>query len=95
MQIIGVYFIGKLETQLVENFQSSFNERINLLAYNIEQEMKKERDDESPSLEQDIQVTVLGNLKGLVRLGVQTRQSQNIEIAEEELWGKGRSRERQ
>ena len=60
MQIIGVYFIGKLETQLVENFQSSFNERINLLAYNIEQEMKKERDDESPSLEQDIQVILQG-----------------------------------
>ena len=36
----------------------------------------------------DIQVTVLGNLQGLVRVGVQTRQLQNITVGEEEPWDK-------
>lgn len=35
---------------------------------------------------QDIQVTVLGNLKGLIRIGVQTRQLQDIKVAGEEFW---------
>ncbi|MFC4321719.1 cell wall metabolism sensor histidine kinase WalK [Litchfieldia salsa] len=56
MQIIGVYFIGKLETQLVENYQVSLNERVNLLAYNLEQEVNKVRDEDSPSIESDIRV---------------------------------------
>ncbi len=56
MQIIGVYFIGKLETQLVENYQLSLNERVNLLAYNVEQEMNKDRDENTSTLEEDIRV---------------------------------------
>jgi len=56
LQIIGVYFIGKLESQLVENFQISINERVNLLAYNLEQEMSKERDEDSLTLEEDTRV---------------------------------------
>jgi two-component system, OmpR family, sensor histidine kinase VicK len=55
MQIIGVYFVRQLETQLVGNFKNSLNERINLLAYSIEQEMIKTRDEQSPTLEEDIQ----------------------------------------
>ncbi len=53
MQIIGVYFIGKLELRLVENFKISLNERVNILAFSIEQEMNKEREDAS-TLEKDI-----------------------------------------
>lgn len=53
MQIIGVYFIGKLELRLVENFKVSLNERVNMLAFSIEQEMIKEREDPS-TLEKDI-----------------------------------------
>lgn len=53
MQIIGVYFIGKLELRLVENFKVSLNERVNILAFSIEQEMNKEREDPS-TLEKDI-----------------------------------------
>ncbi|MBD8071262.1 cell wall metabolism sensor histidine kinase WalK [Bacillus sp. PS06] len=56
MQIIGVYFLGKLETQLVENYQISINERVNLLAYNLEQEVKKEREEESTTIESDIRI---------------------------------------
>jgi sRNA-binding carbon storage regulator CsrA len=44
---------------------------------------------------QNIQVTVLGNLKGLVRVGVQTRELQDIQIAKEEFWDQGSSYEPQ
>lgn len=54
MQIIGAYFVRQLEAQLVENFKNSLNERVILLAYNIEQEMNKERDKKSPTIEEEI-----------------------------------------
>ena len=54
MQIIGVYFVRKLETELVQSFKNSLNERVTLLAYNVEQAMNKERDSKSPMLEEDI-----------------------------------------
>ena len=41
------------------------------------------------------QVTVLGNLKGLVRVGVKTRELQDIQIAKEEFWDQGSSYEPQ
>lgn len=58
MQIIGVYFVSKLESQLTSNFNESLEERIHLLAYSIEQEIKKQRDDTTPTIEEDIR-TVL------------------------------------
>jgi two-component system, OmpR family, sensor histidine kinase VicK len=54
MQIIGVYFVRKLETELVQSFKNSLNERVTLLAYNVEQAISKERDAKSPTLEEDI-----------------------------------------
>ncbi|MFC3886322.1 cell wall metabolism sensor histidine kinase WalK [Bacillus songklensis] len=54
MQIIGVYFVDRLESQLVNNFSNSIHERVNMLAYNLQQEMKKKRD-EGTTLEKDIQ----------------------------------------
>ncbi|KAF0996806.1 cell wall metabolism sensor histidine kinase WalK [Geobacillus sp. TFV-3] len=54
MQIIGVYFVRKLETELVQNFKNSLNERVTLLAYNVEQAMNRERDEKSATLEEDI-----------------------------------------
>ena len=39
----------------------------------------------------DVQVTVLGNLGGFVRIGIQTRQLQSIEIAREESWDQEQS----
>ena len=43
----------------------------------------------------DTQVTVLGNLKGLVHVGIQTRELQDIQIAKEEFWDQGSSYEPQ
>ncbi|MDQ0244974.1 two-component system sensor histidine kinase VicK [Bacillus fengqiuensis] len=58
IQIIGSYFVNQLERQLVTNFSDSIEERVNLLAYNLEQETKKKRDETSPTLEEDVQVVL-------------------------------------
>lgn len=54
MQIIGVYFVRQLEETLRTNFQTSLKERVNLLAYNVVEEMEKKRTEEDPTLEEDI-----------------------------------------
>ena len=55
MQIIGVYFVGKLENQLVRNFQNAIEGRLPLLEYNIREEIIKDRTSEDiPSLEHEI-----------------------------------------
>ncbi|UII55934.1 cell wall metabolism sensor histidine kinase WalK [Cytobacillus spongiae] len=53
MQIIGVYFVRQLEETLLRNFKTSLQERVNLLEYNLEEEMlnKEERTKEEPSLD--------------------------------------------
>ncbi|MDV2687217.1 cell wall metabolism sensor histidine kinase WalK, partial [Alkalihalophilus lindianensis] len=53
-QVIGVYFVKQLETTLRTNFQTSIKQRVNLLAYNIREEMEKERTPEDPTLEEGI-----------------------------------------
>src|SRR5690606_41848023 len=45
MQIIGVYFVRELELKLTANFKESILNRVNLLKYNIEQELLIERKD--------------------------------------------------
>jgi two-component system, OmpR family, sensor histidine kinase VicK len=54
MQIIGVYFVRQLEETLRTNFQTALKERVNLLAYNVVEEMEKKRTEEDPTLEEDI-----------------------------------------
>lgn len=54
MQIIGVYFVRQLEDTLRTNFQTSLKQRVDLLAYNIVEEMQRERTPEDPTLEEDI-----------------------------------------
>ncbi|MEH7085474.1 cell wall metabolism sensor histidine kinase WalK [Neobacillus drentensis] len=54
MQIIGVYFVKQLEETLRTNFQTSLKQRVDLLAYNIVEEMEKERTPEDPTLEEDV-----------------------------------------
>ncbi|MBM6616909.1 cell wall metabolism sensor histidine kinase WalK [Bacillus suaedaesalsae] len=54
MQIIGVYFVRQLEEQLVTNFSDSINERVDLIAYNIGQEMLIERDESMPKLAEEV-----------------------------------------
>ncbi len=54
MQIIGVYFVKQLEETLRTNFQTSLKARVNLLAYNVVEEMQKQRTADDPTLEEDI-----------------------------------------
>ncbi|MEH7176280.1 cell wall metabolism sensor histidine kinase WalK [Neobacillus vireti] len=54
MQVIGVYFVRQLEETLRTNFQTSIKERVNLLAYNVVEEMERKRTPEDPILEGEI-----------------------------------------
>ncbi|MHC0039350.1 cell wall metabolism sensor histidine kinase WalK [Pseudoneobacillus sp. C159] len=54
MQIIGVYFVRQLEETLLTNAIQSLTERANLLAYDIEEEIIKERSKEDPTREEAI-----------------------------------------
>ncbi|WP_462410062.1 cell wall metabolism sensor histidine kinase WalK [Neobacillus sp. Marseille-QA0830] len=54
MQIIGVYFVRQLEDTLRTNFQTSIKQRVDLLSYNIREEMEKQRTSDDPPLEEDI-----------------------------------------
>src|SRR3954452_2849967 len=54
MQIIGVYFVRQLEETLRTNFQTSIKQRVDLLAFNIVEEMEKKRTPEDPTLEDDM-----------------------------------------
>jgi two-component system, OmpR family, sensor histidine kinase VicK len=54
MQIIGVYFVRQLEETLLTNTIQSLKERVNLLAYDIEEEMVKERDKDDLTIEEAI-----------------------------------------
>ena len=54
MQIIGVYFVRKLETTLMTNYQDSIKSRVDLLVYDIQEELVKERGKEDPTKEEAI-----------------------------------------
>lgn len=56
MQIIGVYFVRQLEFTLKDNFKSTIEDKVNLLAFYVEEQMIKDRqlDDNAVSLEEDI-----------------------------------------
>ena len=60
MQVIGVYFVRQLETTLKDNFKTSIQDKVNILAYYLEEQLTKERlpqEDES-TLEEDIQKSI-------------------------------------
>ncbi|CRK82470.1 cell wall metabolism sensor histidine kinase WalK [Neobacillus massiliamazoniensis] len=58
MQIIGAYFVKELEQTLKTNFQTSLKARVNLLGYNIVEEMDKVRTADDTTLEADIKKTL-------------------------------------
>jgi two-component system sensor histidine kinase VicK len=57
IQVIGSYFARQLETELLDNFKTSVNDRVELLTYNLEQTFNKERtdDEDEPTLEDEVQ----------------------------------------
>lgn len=61
LQIIGAYFIKQLESTLLKNFETSIQERVDLLTYYLAEEMGKERslEERDTSLEEDIRNLLL------------------------------------
>lgn len=57
VQVIGSYFVRELETELIDNFKTAVNDRVELLRYNLEQTFKMDRpeDGTESSLEMDVQ----------------------------------------
>lgn len=51
MQIIGVYFVQKLENQMVSNFEKSIKERVGLILFTVQGEMTKARTGSDEKLE--------------------------------------------
>lgn len=60
VQVIGSYVARELETELLNSFKESVNDRIDLLSYNVEQAFDKQRTDDpnEPTLQEDIQSVV-------------------------------------
>jgi len=79
MQIIGVYFVKQLEETLRTNFQTSLKQRVDLLAYNIVEEMEKERTPEDPTLEEDIK-KILGDFDAGDISEVQVIENRSLKI---------------
>lgn len=60
MQVIGTFFMKKLEDELLMNYTESISEHMDLLSYNLEQAFNKERtkDGEGLTLHQEVQQIV-------------------------------------
>ena len=40
MQVIGVYFVRQLETTLKDNFKTSIQDKVNILAYYLKEQLR-------------------------------------------------------
>lgn len=80
MQVIGVYFTNQLEDQLIENFRERVNEQTNLLAYNVEQELTRDVEEEERDLQWEI-TRLLADLYNIGDTDVQVIDSNNTVIA--------------
>lgn len=61
MQVIGVYFVRQLETTLKDNFKTSIHDKVNLLAYYLEEQITKDR------LPIEGETTLEGDIRNLLR----------------------------
>ena len=54
IQIIGIYFVQKLEQTLKENFQESITDRVSLVEFSVREELLKVRDEDDQTIEQSL-----------------------------------------
>ncbi|WP_428910264.1 cell wall metabolism sensor histidine kinase WalK [Niallia sp. Krafla_26] len=82
MQIIGVYFVRQLETTLKDNFKTSIQDKVNLLSYYIEEQLTKERSEDSPSLEAELRSLLQGEYptEDILEVKVIDGQGQSLKI---------------
>ena len=58
LQIIGLYFSRELEQTLTTNFETSIVDRMNLIEFSVREEMKRERQEDDPTLEESLRVVL-------------------------------------
>lgn len=81
IQLIGTFFTTELEADLLDSFESSMNDRMELLSYNLEQAFQRERTDaeEDLTLEEEVQQIVMDlGSDGLINIKVINNQSRVI-----------------
>lgn len=93
MQIIGSYFVREIESELIDTFKGSINDRVELLSYNLEEVFMKERtEDEELTLEQEVQNVVrdidMGALTTLQVVNNQSRVIGTNDYLNQEILGK-------
>ncbi|MGV2622893.1 UNVERIFIED_CONTAM: cell wall metabolism sensor histidine kinase WalK [Halobacillus marinus] len=54
IQVIGAYFVKRLEDQLTNNFESSVESQLNSLTFSLQNAFSVERDEDTPSLASDV-----------------------------------------
>lgn len=77
VQIVGSYFVTKLEGELRDNFLESVDDRIELLGYNLQQAFNRDRTDneDEPTLQEEVQQIIEGiDADDIVRLQVVNSQ---------------------
>ena len=60
IQIIGIYFVQKLEQTLKENFQESITDRVSLVEFSVREELLKVRDEDDQTIEQSLRSILYG-----------------------------------
>ena len=60
IQIIGIYFVQKLEQTLKENFQESITDRVSLVEFSVREELIKVRDEDDQTIEQSLRSILNG-----------------------------------
>src|SRR5699024_4504997 len=59
IQVIGSYVSSALEEELVETFRETINNHVDLLSYNLEIAINKERTEDDTPLEEEVQNIVM------------------------------------
>src|SRR5690625_5283338 len=94
VQVIGSYFAREIETDLVDTFKESINDRVDLLNYNLSQTFSKDRteDDGDPTLEEDVQNIItdidIGTFTNLQIINSQSRVIGTNDYQDLEVVGK-------
>lgn len=82
MQLIGSFFTSGLEKKLLENFEASVTQSVDLLSYNLKQAFSREHnengDGEGPTLTEEVQQIVQDGAKDITKLQVINNQSRII-----------------
>lgn len=60
VQVIGSYVARELETELLDNYKETINDRIDLLSYNLELTFEKDRskNNDEPTLQEEVQAII-------------------------------------